>query len=459
VDQHPGHDTNPPEYSTKQARKAGITAFVGTTIEWFDFYIYGTASALVLGPLFFPDASPAVGTLAAFATFAVGFVARPVGGVVFGHFGDKFGRKNAVIITLALMGLGTVGVGLLPTYAQIGIWAPILLVALRVLQGIAMGGEWGGAVLIATEFAPPKKKVLYGAFAQQGSPVGNLLATLAFLGLTLMSDSVFESWGWRLPFLGSAALVIVALYIRLHISETPEMKKAVAAQERTRMPLVEVLRSHPVELALGVGAVVAGVAITYVKTTFALSWATTDLGFERSDFLLVITVALIAQTLVQPFGAVLATRIDPSKAVRWMLLPEIVLLPLMFVLVQTGSVPLAILGMVLATAPHAMYYAALAGILAQVFPTNVRYTGISLSYQLSTAVFAGTAPMVSQYLLTRTNSIWPVVALGLVYVVLSLVCMTALLRRSALHSHAVGPEAMDSSNMTDASTLKGVDHR
>ncbi|KZL32619.1 MULTISPECIES: MFS transporter [Rhodococcus] len=456
MDQHPGQDTNPPEYNTKQARKAGITAFVGTTIEWFDFYIYGTASALVLGPLFFPDASPAVGTLAAFTTFAVGFVARPVGGVVFGHFGDKFGRKNAVIITLALMGLGTVGVGLLPTYSQIGIWAPILLVALRVLQGIAMGGEWGGAVLIATEFAPPKKKVLYGAFAQQGSPVGNLLATLAFLGLTLMSDSVFESWGWRLPFLGSAALVIVALYIRLHISETPEMKKAVAAQERTRMPLVEVLRSHPVELALGVGAVVAGVAITYVKTTFALSWATTDLGFERSDFLLVITVALVAQALVQPFGAVLATRIDPSKAVRWMLLPEIVLLPLMFVLVQTGSVPLAILGMVLATAPHAMYYAALAGILAQVFPTNVRYTGISLSYQLSTAVFAGTAPMVSQYLLTRTNSIWPVVALGLVYVVLSLICMTALLRRSALHGQ--GLESTSSSNMTDASTLKGVDH-
>ncbi|UUE25198.1 MHS family MFS transporter [Rhodococcus qingshengii] len=456
MDQNPGQDTNPPEYNTKQARKAGIMAFVGTTIEWFDFYIYGTASALVLGPLFFPDASPAVGTLAAFATFAVGFVARPVGGVVFGHFGDKFGRKNAVIITLALMGLGTVGVGLLPTYSQIGIWAPILLVALRVLQGIAMGGEWGGAVLIATEFAPPKKKVLYGAFAQQGSPVGNLLATLAFLGLTLMSDSVFESWGWRLPFLGSAALVIVALYIRLHISETPEMKKAVAAQERTRMPLVEVLRSHPVELALGVGAVVAGVAITYVKTTFALSWATTDLGFERSDFLLVITVALVAQALVQPFGAVLATRIDPSKAVRWMLLPEIVLLPLMFVLVQTGSVPLAILGMVLATAPHAMYYAALAGILAQVFPTNVRYTGISLSYQLSTAVFAGTAPMVSQYLLTRTNSIWPVVALGLVYVVLSLVCMTALLRRSALH--AQGPDSTSSSNMTDVSTLKGVDH-
>ncbi|MGV8873039.1 MAG: MFS transporter [Rhodococcus sp. (in: high G+C Gram-positive bacteria)] len=419
-----------PTHDVRKARKAGITAFAGTTIEWFDFYIYGTASALVLGKLFFPEASPAVGTLAAFATFAVGFLARPLGGIIFGHFGDKFGRKNAVVITLAMMGVGTVGVGLLPTYASIGIWAPVLLVTLRIVQGIAMGGEWGGAVLIATEFAPPNKKVLYGAFAQQGSPVGNLLATVAFLALTAMSDSVFETWGWRIPFVASALLVAVALYIRLHISETPEMQKAVAAQERTRLPLAEVLRSHPIELALGVGAVVAGVAITYIKTTFALSWATTDLGFERGDFLLVITLALVAQVIVQPFGAILATKIDPSRAIKWMLLPELVLLPLMFVLIQTGSVPLAMLGMVLATAPHAMYYAALAGILAQVFPTNVRYTGISLSYQFSTAIFAGTAPLLCQFLLSSTGSIWVVVALGLVYVALSLVCMTALLRRT-----------------------------
>ncbi|EHK83778.1 MFS transporter [Rhodococcus pyridinivorans] len=417
-------------HDTRAARRAGVTAFVGTTIEWFDFYIYGTASALVLGALFFPDASPAVGTLAAFATFAVGFIARPLGGIIFGHFGDRFGRKNAVIITLALMGAGTVGVGLLPTYDQIGIWAPILLVALRVLQGIAMGGEWGGAVLIATEFAPPGKKVLYGAFAQQGSPVGNLLATLSFLGLTAMSDATFEDWGWRIPFLASAVLVIVALYIRVRIQETPEMRVAAAAQERTKLPLVEVLRSHPAALLLGVGAVVAGVAITYVKTTFALAWATTDLGFTRSDFLLVITLALVAQVLVQPFGAVLATRIDARRAVLWMLGPELVVLPLMFVLIRTGSLTWAIIGMVLATAPHAMYYSALAGILAQVFPTHVRYTGISLSYQISTAIFAGTAPMASQFLLNRAGSIWPVVGLGIGYVLISLICMTALLKRS-----------------------------
>ncbi|WP_129976931.1 MFS transporter [Rhodococcus sp. Q1] len=438
-------------HDTRAARRAGVTAFVGTTIEWFDFYIYGTASALVLGALFFPDASPAVGTLAAFATFAVGFIARPLGGIVFGHFGDRFGRKNAVIITLALMGAGTVGVGLLPTYDQIGIWAPILLVALRVLQGIAMGGEWGGAVLIATEFAPPGKKVLYGAFAQQGSPVGNLLATLSFLGLTAMSDATFEDWGWRIPFLASAALVIVALYIRVRIQETPEMRVAAAAQESTKLPLVEVLRSHPAALLLGVGAVVAGVAITYVKTTFALAWATTDLGFTRSDFLLVITLALVAQVLVQPFGAVLATRIDARRAVLWMLGPELIVLPLMFVLIRTGSLTWAIIGMVLATAPHAMYYSALAGILAQVFPTHVRYTGISLSYQISTAIFAGTAPMASQFLLNRAGSIWPVVGLGIGYVLISLICMTALLKRSPTSTEPDEPRPAPARTTADAS--------
>ncbi|AWZ25159.1 MFS transporter [Rhodococcus pyridinivorans] len=438
-------------HDTRAARRAGVTAFVGTTIEWFDFYIYGTASALVLGALFFPDASPAVGTLAAFATFAVGFIARPLGGIIFGHFGDRFGRKNAVIITLALMGAGTVGVGLLPTYDQIGIWAPILLVALRVLQGIAMGGEWGGAVLIATEFAPPGKKVLYGAFAQQGSPVGNLLATLSFLGLTAMSDATFEDWGWRIPFLASAVLVIVALYIRVRIQETPEMRVAAAAQERTKLPLVEVLRSHPAALLLGVGAVVAGVAITYVKTTFALAWTTTDLGFTRSDFLLVITLALVAQVLVQPFGAVLATRIDARRAVLWMLGPELVVLPLMFVLIRTGSLTWAIIGMVLATAPHAIYYSALAGILAQVFPTHVRYTGISLSYQISTAIFAGTAPMASQFLLNRAGSIWPVVGLGIGYVLISLICMTALLKRSPTTTEPDEPPPPPARTTADAS--------
>ncbi|MGW6272267.1 MULTISPECIES: MFS transporter [unclassified Streptomyces] len=414
----------------REARRAGVTAFVGTTIEWFDFYIYGSASALVLGKIFFADASPAVGTLAAFATFWVGFLARPLGGLIFGHFGDKYGRKKALVTTLTMMGGATFCVGLLPGYAQIGAAAPILLVLLRMIQGVAMGGEWGGAVLIATEYAPPGRKLLYGSFAQQGSPVGNLLATLAFLGMAQLPDAAFESWGWRVPFLFSAVLVAVGLFIRLRLAETPEMQAALARKKTIKLPVKEVLTRSPMLVFLGVLAGTAGVAITYVKTTFALSWATADLDFDRTTFLTVISLALVVQVIVQPFGAVLATKWPVRKAVLWMLLPEFVLLPLMFVLVGTGDFWLAVLGMGLATFPHAMYYAALAGILARVFPVEVRYTGMSLSYQLCTTLFAGTAPIVSQYLLTTFGSIWPVVALGLLYTVLTLVGVLPLLART-----------------------------
>jgi MFS family permease len=428
------HDAPVPGVSATQARdarRAGVTAFVGTTIEWFDFYIYGSASALVLGKIFFAEASPTVGTLAAFATFWVGFLARPLGGLIFGHFGDRYGRKKALVTTLTMMGAATFCVGLLPGYAQIGAAAPVLLVLLRMIQGVAMGGEWGGAVLIATEYAPPKRKFLYGAFAQQGSPVGNLLATLAFLGIAQLPDAAFESWGWRVPFLFSAVLVAVGLFIRLRLAETPEMAAALERKQTSKLPIKDVLTRSPMLVLLGVLAGTAGVAITYVKTTFALSWATSDLGFDRTSFLTVISLALVVQVVVQPFGAVLASKWPVRKAVLWMLLPEFVVLPLMFVLVGTGNFWLAVLGMGLATFPHAMYYAALAGILARVFPVEVRYTGMSLSYQLCTTLFAGTAPIVSQYLLNATGSIWPVVALGLGYTLVTLVGVLPLLARIA----------------------------
>lgn len=427
--EEPGTGTAP-DGMPREARKAGVTAFIGTTVEWFDFYIYGTASALVFGRLFFPEMSPALGTLAAFGTFWVGFLARPLGGVVFGHVGDRIGRKKALVTTLSLMAVATTGVGLLPTYAQIGVAAPVLLIALRMVQGVAMGGEWGGAVLIATEYAPRHRRILYGAFAQQGSPVGNLLATLSFLGIAQLDDEAFAAWGWRVPFLCSLVLLMVGLFIRLRMAETPEMARLLESRRTARLPIGEVLRHHRLLVALGVGAGAAGVAITYVKTTFALSWATSELDFDRSTFLGVITAALVVQVLVQPFGAVLASRIDLRRAVLWMLLPEVVLLPLMFVLVQSGSVALATVGMALATVPHAMFYAALAGILSEVFPVEVRYTATSLSYQLCTTVFAGTAPLACQTALAATGSIWSVVAIGLGYVVVSIVCTGALLRRS-----------------------------
>ncbi|WP_084216354.1 MFS transporter [Pseudonocardia spinosispora] len=420
-----------PATMTRDARRAGISAFAGTTLEWFDFYIYGSAAALVFGKVFFAGAPAAIGTLAAFGTFWVGFLARPLGGLIFGHLGDKHGRKSALIITLVMMGLATICIGLLPGYAQIGVLAPILLVVLRMIQGVAVGGEWGGAVLIATEYAPPGKKLLYGAFAQQGSPVGNLLATLSFLAVAQLPDHAFIEWGWRIPFLASAALMIVGLFIRLQLSETPEMTRLLEQKKDTGLPAKVVLTRFPGLVALGVFAGVAGVALTYVKSTFVLSWATegdTPL-FDRSVFLTIIALSLAVQVIGQPFGAVLGNRIDLKRAVFWMLLPEIVFLPLLFVLVQTGSFWWAVAGMTLATLPHAMYYAVMAGMLAPAFPTEVRYTGISLSYQLCATLFSGTAPFVCQLLLTTTGTIWSVVALGLAYVGITLAALVPLLRR------------------------------
>ncbi|MFD7292094.1 MFS transporter [Streptomyces sp. NPDC059897] len=415
---------------TRTANRAGFGAFVGSTIEWFDFYIYGTAAALAFDKVFFPELDGAIGTLVAFATFWVGFLARPIGGIVFGHFGDRLGRKKTLVITLLMMGISTTAIGLLPSYASIGVAAPILLVCIRMIQGIGLGGEWGGSVLIASESAPKGKSVLYGAFAQQGSPVGNTLATLSFLAISQLPDDAFVSWGWRIPFLASAVLVLVGLLVRLKVAESPAMAKLIEKKEVAKLPITEVLRSHPGLIALGIGACTIGLSATYFKSTFALSWATTSLDFDRSSFLTIILVANITQVLVQPFGAVLATRMKSwSRAVTVMLVPELVLLPVMFLLIGTNNYGLAMLGVAVATIPHCLYYAALAGMLASRFPAHLRYTGISLCYQLCGTILGGTTPIVGQFLLNRTGSIAAVIAYALFQVALTLGCMLLLLKR------------------------------
>lgn len=414
----------------KTARRAGVGAFIGSTIEWFDFYIYGTASALVFDEVFFPELTGAVGTLVAFATFWVGFLARPLGGIIFGHFGDRLGRKKTLVITLLMMGISTTLIGVLPGYASIGVAAPILLVCIRMVQGIGLGGEWGGSVLIASEHAPKGKSVLYGAFAQQGSPVGNALSTLSFLLISQLPDEDFVSWGWRVPFLASAGLVIVGLFIRLKVTESPAMAQLIETKKVAKMPLSEVLRKHPALIALGIGACTIGLSATYFKSTFALSWATTELSFDRSAFLTIILVATVTQIFVQPWGAVLASKARSwSRAVSLMLLPELVLMPLMFVLIATENYGLAMLGVSVATIPHCLYYAALAGMLASRFPAHVRYTGISLCYQLCGTILGGTTPIVGQFLLTSTGSITAVIGYAVFQVLLTLGCMLLLLRR------------------------------
>ncbi|MGV9699398.1 MFS transporter [Streptomyces sp. NPDC003470] len=422
--------TIPSQERNTTARRAGIGAFIGSTIEWFDFYIYGTAAALVFDKVFFPELEGALGTLVAFGTFWVGFLARPLGGIVFGHFGDRLGRKKTLVITLLMMGLSTTAIGLLPGYASIGVAAPILLILIRMIQGIGLGGEWGGSVLIASEHAPKGKSILYGAFAQQGSPVGNTLSTVSFLAISQLPDDAFVSWGWRVPFIASAALVFVGLLVRMKVEESPAMAGIIEKKEVAKVPVLEVFRKHPGLIALGIGACTIGLSATYFKGTFALSWATSSLDFDRSSFLTILLVANITQVLVQPFGAVIATKMkSKSRAVAVMLVPELVLMPLMFMLIASGNYALAMLGVVVATVPHCLYYAALAGLLASRFPAHLRYTGISLSYQLCGTILGGTTPIIGQFLLNQSGSIATVIAYALFQVALTLVCMLFLLKR------------------------------
>ncbi|WAM17895.1 MFS transporter [Rhodococcus sp. JS3073] len=424
--------TAPPkrtEAETK-ARRAGIASFIGTTIEWYDFYIYGTASALVFGQVFFSDTLPAgMGTLLAFVTLWAGFLARPIGGIVFGHLGDKIGRKNTLVITLMMMGTATVGIGLLPSYAQIGIWAPAALVFLRVVQGVAVGGEWGGAVLIASENAPKGKGILYSAFAQQGSPAGNLLATMAFFLLSAMPTPAFVLYGWRIPFLISAALVIVGMIIRLKLEESDAMKTVLKRKKTVALPIGEVLRKHWVLVLLGAGALPLA-QVTYFKNTFALSWATSELGYDRGAFLGAIAIALVVQFIVQPFGAVLVSRIDMRKAMCIMVIPEFILMPAMFFGIRTENFAIAVVAMCLATIPHSMFYGAIAGVLARAFPANIRYTGLSAAYQLCSLVVGGGTPVLAQWMLNSSGNIVGVAFVSAGYAAVSLICTLLLLNRT-----------------------------
>lgn len=431
--------------SSVDRRRVVFATVVGTTVEWYDFYIYGTASALVFGPLFFPDASPAIGVLLSFATFWVGFLARPLGGIIFGHIGDRVGRKKALVITMMLMGFSTLAIGLMPTYDTIGFAAPALLVLCRLIQGVAVGGEWGGAVLIATEHVGRRRGYLFGAYAQQGSPTGQLLASLAFLIASQASDDVFMSWGWRIPFLASVVLIGVGMFMRLRLAETPAMEELKKSQNTVRFPLGEVVRKHTGLLLLGICACAIAFTAGYIKNTFALSWAVNDVGFTRDTFLSVVLVSSIVQFIVQPFGAVMAGRWNVRRVVTILLILELPALPLMFVLIGKGGFAWAALGMAIATVPHVMYYSILAGLLAQSFPASIRYTGISLAYGLTGALLGGATPLIGQSLLAAFGSIVPVIIFALVPVLMSLYGANALLKRAEAHDAAETNAAADQS--------------
>ncbi|MCS3844602.1 MFS family permease [Microbacterium sp. AK031] len=328
--------TSHTEISPARQRRSMVGAFVGTAIEWYDFYIFGTAAALVFGRVFYPDVAPGAALLASFTTFWVGFLMRPVGGLVFGHFGDKLGRKNVLVITLVLMGVATTLIGLLPTFAQIGMLAPILLVVLRGLQGFAVGGEWGGAVLLSTENARPEKKGLAGAWVQQGSPAGSILATLMFLLVGLLPDEQFISWGWRIPFLVSAILVAVGLVIRLKVEESPDFVAAKQKQEVVSAPVLVALRTAPIFIGLGVLASVMGISNAYFSNTFLLSWTTGSLGLDRQLMLNILLGMAVLQFIWQPIAAKIAERFGIARVMLTGLVFSVLLTVPYFLAIQAG---------------------------------------------------------------------------------------------------------------------------
>ncbi|AXB41215.1 MFS transporter [Amycolatopsis albispora] len=418
------HDLRAP--SLRRARKAGLAAFVGTTIEWYDFYIYATAASLVFGTVFFPETGDRLtGVAAAFATYAVGFFARPLGGIVFGHVGDRVGRKAALVVTLTMMGAATFLVGCLPGYDQIGAWAPVLLVLLRFVQGLAVGGEWGGAVLMAVEHAPPEKKTFYGSFAQAGNPAGALLATGLFSLLSLGGTEFLNGWGWRIPFFASALLIVVGLIVRSTVEESPVFEE-VAGDQPVGVPIRYALRTNWKPILLGICVLPVALGGYYLVTTFATAYATDpSVGVSESLVLNALSIAAFVE-LVLTFGtAWLGDRFGRVRVVVLGLAGVAVLAAPQFLVFATKDSLLIIVAFVAMRLAMTATYAPIAAVLSQMFRPQARYTSISLSYQLAGAIFGGLSPLVSTLLFQATGSIWPVIGLLVGMCALSAVCVLA----------------------------------
>jgi metabolite-proton symporter len=379
-----------------------FASLIGTTIEFFDFYIYATAAVLVFPHLFFPTAEPATATLQSFATFALAFFARPIGSALFGHFGDRIGRKATLVAALLTMGLSTVFIGLLPTYESIGIAAPLLLSLCRLGQGLGLGGEWGGAVLLATENAPPHRRAWYGMFPQLGAPIGFTCSTGIFLLLTaLLSEADFLAWGWRIPFLASALLVFVGLYVRLRLTETPAFERAIENNERVRLPMWTVVRDFPRELVLGAFAATATFVTFYLMTVFTLSWGTAQLGYSRQEFLIMQMVGILFCAATIPLSAVVADRFG-TRAMLIAAAVSVMLFGLTFEpLFGAGGVVAATVFLSLGLAVMGLTYGPLGTALSELFPTAVRYTGASVTFNLAGIIGASLAPYIAIWLATH----------------------------------------------------------
>jgi len=389
----------PPEEYRKIV-KVALASLIGTSIEWYDYFLYGTAAALVFNKLFFPSYDPLVGTLLAFATFSLGFIARPVGGIVFGHYGDKIGRKKMLYLTLMIMGLATAFIGLLPTYSQIGIWAPILLVTMRLCQGFGLGGEWGGAVLMAVEHAPANRRGFYGSWPQLGAFVGLLLSTLVFRAVSKLPEASFLSWGWRVPFLASFLLVIVGIWIRMTIAESPVFEKLKAQKQEAKMPIIEALTKHPKNIFIAMGARFAENGLFYVFTVFSLTYISTYLKVPRVVGLNgLLWAAFIGIFTCAGWGA-LSDKIGRRPVYMYGAIAcGVLAFPFFWMLGTKDPTIIALAIVIPVVLGHAAMYGPQASFLSEMFSARVRYSGASFGYQLASIFAGGLSPLVATWLL------------------------------------------------------------
>jgi metabolite-proton symporter len=399
----PGPMVSAPTIPKTPIKKVVFASLIGTAVEWYDFFLYGSAAALIFGPLFFPSNDPATATLLAFGTYAVGFLARPLGGIIFGHFGDKLGRKKMLVTSLLLMGAATFAIGLLPTYATIGFAAPLLLVTCRLLQGFAVGGEWGGAVLMAAEHGDDRRRGFWSSWPQAGVPAGNLLsAAVLWVLATVQSDETFAAWGWRIPFLLSAVLVLVGLWVRLSIEESPLFAEAKAAREAagpTRAPIIEVLRNYPREVLIAMGLRIAENIGYYMFSIVVLTYLVTYQGMPRSAALAGVLIGSGVQFVLTPLVGALSDRvgrrplylIGAAGTGGWAFV--------FFPLLNTGNQAVITLAIVIGLAFTTLMYAPQAAFFSELFGTSVRYSGASLASQLASVFAGGLAPLISVALL------------------------------------------------------------
>jgi len=410
-----------------QLRRAIIASTVGTTIEWYDFFLYSIVTGLVFAKLYFPQSDPLTGTLEAFGVYAVGFAARPVGAAIFGHWGDRLGRKSALIATLVLMGIGTFLVALVPSYESIGIWGAVLLTLLRFIQGVGVGGEWGGSVLLAMEWARTSQhRGFIAAWPQFGVPAGLFLANLAVLLCSWLSGGAFVAWGWRIPFLISIVLIGIGLWIRLGIEETPTFRRLVAEERVERAPVLEVIRRQPKEILLTALARMAEQAPFYIFTAFIFAYGTGTLKVSRDLLLVAVLCASLLSFFIIPYSGHLSDRFGRKRLYMMGAALTGVYGILYFALLNTGATPLIFLAVMLSLIPHDVMYGPQAALIAESFTGRLRYSGASLGYQLSSIIAGGPAPLIATWLFARTQSGYAVAGFIVVCACISLAATAAL---------------------------------